>query len=667
MNGYIYETDIVAVDVDPDMDIDGGAFIQPFYYDLEAQTHFGTTDQIKAYYYSENAFNPSIIRFEEYVGYKNGTLPNFYEEWTVSSYYKGYNACNSVGELYKSDSDGLYFCSMLDKGDIRSSAPVALAPGFNPTYVVFRIPEVRHELKKTPDEQYKYACIAPDETEDKADETADMSFFEMDGCLYMLNGKDYLKFDGEKVVRVNSVDEAYVPTITISTPPTGGGTAYEDMNLLSNRFKQSFSSDGTALYRLSLKELNPAFVKVEVLGQEVTQGVDYTFDGEKRCVTFLEGHIPNNKTPNDVVIEAALSADNQDAEKNLQKIKQCRRAVLFGGDNDTRVFLYGSKEEPNAVYTSDIQKPSYFPENGFLKIGQETEAISGMVIQYNTLIAIKERSVWNISFSLQDGHATFPVRPINDHTGCVAPGSVALMQNNPVFLSGSGLYALIGSNVRDERNVSLLSQKINPLLLKRKDLPQAKAIVFQNKYYLCFQNDCFVYDIVRGVWTKYNNIPASQFCAIGNELYFGSETEGMLYRFKNTGHSSDYNDDGYPIYAYWKSKWINFGNDFFKKLVAKLFVSYKNEESCGFTAAYVTDAESGATLDNVVSGRINFAHVDFSRFSFLTTDASRHYVSKIKAKKCGALQLTIQNNEQNSALKLLSLGLKFVGQGEHKW
>ena len=48
--------------------------------------------------------------------------------------------------------------------------------------------------------------------------------------LYILDGKALLVWDGETVQPVTAA--ARVPVLTIARPPTGGGTPYEDLNLL---------------------------------------------------------------------------------------------------------------------------------------------------------------------------------------------------------------------------------------------------------------------------------------------------------------------------------------------------------------------------------------------------------------------------------------------------
>ena len=66
--------------------------------------------------------------------------------------------------------------------------------------------------------------------------------------LYIFDGKEalvYGEFDGNKQIK-KLTDIAYVPTIIISRLPSGGGTVYEPVNLISRAWKESNQADGTS-------------------------------------------------------------------------------------------------------------------------------------------------------------------------------------------------------------------------------------------------------------------------------------------------------------------------------------------------------------------------------------------------------------------------------------
>lgn len=52
-----------------------------------------------------------------------------------------------------------------------------------------------------------------------------------------MDGASLLVYDGVNVTQPTP----YIPTLTVSNEPLGGGTPYEDFNLIGKGFKESFS------------------------------------------------------------------------------------------------------------------------------------------------------------------------------------------------------------------------------------------------------------------------------------------------------------------------------------------------------------------------------------------------------------------------------------------
>ena len=66
--------------------------------------------------------------------------------------------------------------------------------------------------------------------------------FVFNNVWYFKDGKHYLKYDGKTIENV----VGYIPTTTIARKPMGGGTRYEDVNMLSEYRKNSFLADGAS-------------------------------------------------------------------------------------------------------------------------------------------------------------------------------------------------------------------------------------------------------------------------------------------------------------------------------------------------------------------------------------------------------------------------------------
>ncbi len=79
------------------------------------------------------------------------------------------------------------------------------------------------------------------QTPDELNEVVSNSFI-YDDIWYFKDGKHYWKYDGTTVSEI----VGYIPTTTIARKPMGGGTKYEDVNMLSDYRKNSFLADGAS-------------------------------------------------------------------------------------------------------------------------------------------------------------------------------------------------------------------------------------------------------------------------------------------------------------------------------------------------------------------------------------------------------------------------------------
>jgi len=348
-------------------------------------------------------------------------------------------------------------------------------------------------------------------------------FFTMNYKCYIMDGTNFLVYDGTTVSAVT----AYIPTISISRLPAGGGTANEDFNLIGNKFKDSFSGDATAtVYQLSLTGLDGTTVTAVVGTTTITEGSGLTVDRTAGKVTFTTA--PATGT-NNVIITAGKTVSGF-----AERIKNCTFSIAFGGSNDTRMFLSGNPNMPEYAWRSGLYDPTYFPENGFYKY---PEKVRGFSKQYDYLVVHREGGIHQVTFQLSDaGVSSFPSKPVNDEVGTIATNSIQIIENNPVSLSKDGVYMLVASNVRDERNVQHLSLTIDRKLLLESSLNQAVSIDYDKKYWLALNGNVYVLDYAQkndvtpyGKWYIYNNVPASCFLELGRFLSFVSSTTVLVY------------------------------------------------------------------------------------------------------------------------------------------
>jgi hypothetical protein len=490
----------------------------------------------------------------------------------------------------------------------------------------------------------------------------EVSFFTLNNKCYILDGAKFFVYDGDTIKEV----DPYVPTIQMSKPPGGGGTAYEDFNLLGNKFKDSFSGTGTdTIFQLSLTGLDATAVTAQVGTSTINEGTGLTVDRVNGKVTFTTA--PASGT-NNVIITAGKTVSGY-----AERIKNCTFSIGFGGSNDSRIFLSGNPNMPEYVFRSGLLDATYWPENGYYKYITE---VKGFSKQYDYLVIEHLNGKQQVQYSMaSDGTVTFPSKPINDEVGTLASKSIQIIDNNPVSLSKDGVYTITATNVKDERNIIHISKKIDRLLLLETGLDEAISVDYDKKYWLSLNGHVYILDYSQktsvspfGEWYYFDNIPASQFIEMGGFLYFTSSKDGLVYRFHNdTNNVNSYSDDGEVIEAYWKSKALTFSADERLKTVDELFIGINPLSRTSVNVSYESDKMSvDLPSQNIKFAQFDFATMDFSNFSFRVSLFPKEFKQKVKAKKITHFQLKIENSILNEGLTVLSLGIKFQYGGTIK-
>lgn len=500
-------------------------------------------------------------------------------------------------------------------------------------------------------------------------------FYTFNNFCWIKDGTNYLRYDGTSVVTVASI--AYVPTLFISTPPAGGGTANENFNLLGAGFKQSFSGNGTATtFQLALTSLDATAVSAVVNGITILEGAGLTVNRTTGLVTFTVA--PTTGTNNVIITAFKTVSTNPDI------VNKCTDFVIFGGTNDTRVHWYGNSNMPNRVQHSGLFDPSYAPDLAFLLVGSDSSAVKKMVAQYDTCIILKgplltststtqnanENIIWAMSFDLSSGVASFPLKPLNNQINCISIDSVQLIQNNPTWLSSLGVQQLAGTNVKDERNTQHISFKIDRSadlnlsgLLDISTIANSVSADFDQKYILATQNatnDTFVFDYTLGSWLKWGNIKASCFLERGDGyLYFGNNTTGLVYKFLKSTDSLNFQDDGAAINCYIKTKLLDFDYPQYLKSVPKMWYHLKPASSTSADISYMTDnyTSVAGSFPSEFFNLFDYSLWDYANFTYLLSGFPQATQVKIKAKRFNYLQITVANPRIDESMGLLVLQL----------
>ncbi|MCT4545100.1 MAG: hypothetical protein N4A63_16340 [Vallitalea sp.] len=472
------------------------------------------------------------------------------------------------------------------------------------------------------------------------------TFFAYNDKLYILDGHEYYSWDGTTF----KVVEGYMPTLTISSKPTGGGELLEQKNLLTDWVKQSFSGDGsTKKFKLLEDNIQSDMVKAVVDGVNKVENTDFTVNRSTGEVTF---NAAPSALPNNTIITFKMKATS-----DREQIKKCKYAMFYGGSNDTRVHLWGNSNLPNRRIYSDLEngQPSaeYFPINGYTEIGSSQYTITDIVLQYDRQLIFTNSGTYYSYYTTINKKASFPVFPLNTSIGNKPFKSVQVIQNNPVSVY-DGVYEWISTNIRDERNANHISNRIQSAL---NDLDLAKAITFdyekESEYWLCVGSVVYIWNYRNDTWYVYDNIPALNFLTINGILHFATN-DGRIVKFDN----SKRNDNGVSINCIWEMGFCDFGHETMTKYMSKAWVSIKPASR---TSAYVewrTDKATSRNDTRFYYSLATFIHANFAHWSFNTNYNPQPIPKKMKAKKFIYFKLIVKNNTSDELLTLLSINLK---------
>ena len=495
------------------------------------------------------------------------------------------------------------------------------------------------------------------------------------GKLWIVTGSEYICYDG---TTASKSFDCYVPTITISRPPAGGGEPYEDVNMLTPYRKESFQTDGTStVFVLSGRIDNSGAVTVWIDDVEQTEG--FTVNRAQGKVTFSTApEAPEAGSADRVVIQYPHTVSGY-----ADRIAKCTIIGTYGLGGDNRVFLSGNPDFPNRDWMSGFEDPTYFPDLGFSVLGSEDTEIMGYlgIGGYQAIVKTdngKEPTIFFRSGSLSDsGAAVFTTTPAMSGVGAVAPGSFGNLLDDPVFVSGTGIFGVSMSDMSGQRVTQNRSYFVNAKLVKE-DLKSAEGITWDGKYLLAFPNGhCYVLDgrqeksyrsaaLGDFVYECYywENIPAVCWLCVGGELYFGTG-DGKICRFNSDDHTVNaYSDNGTAISAVWATKFDDDGTPgYYKTMIKKgCCVTLKPYSRSSGTVYFRTDKTEGtekpAAMDTM--DIFSFNDIDFSRFTFVSDDGPKEIFFNHKEKNYKRLQIIVRNDVLNEGFGVYQITKFYV-------
>ena len=443
--------------------------------------------------------------------------------------------------------------------------------------------------------------------------------FVYENVWYFKDGSNYLQYDGTTIKEV----EGYVPTTTIGRKPVGGGTKYEDVNMLSDYRKNSFLSDGASFdYYLDSVNIDTDFVPVVTVDGSVVDPIKYTVDYANGKITFI------NSAPN------APLTDGQD---NI--IVKYKKTVIGYKDNilkcsllqvfDNRVFFSGNAEYPNVVWHCSLNDPTYCSDLDYYREGLDSSQIRGLVAGNNALWVFREPSQANTTVFYHtptldaEYGKIYPSTHSSVTIGCT--GRAINFNDDIVFFSERGMEGISG-DVTTEQAVahrsSLVDRKLtaeagyNDMILEEWE---GYLLVFiGTKVYLADSRTAFTYE---------NHIEYDWFMwDIGKKITCTSVQGGILYLGTEDGVYT-LTDNEASVESYWVTPKDKF------KHPHKLKTTNKR----GCVAEATGDISVYAKLEDT----------DFELIGEYK-NVEDYFVSRIKRKKFKDIQLKFHSNTRFS-------------------
>ena len=374
------------------------------------------------------------------------------------------------------------------------------------------------------------------------------------GLWYFKDGINYLVFDGESIKEV----EGYAPTTSIGRKPSGGGTVYEDVNMLTGVRINTFLADGTSTeYYLDTTNIDREAVPVVTVdGVEVDS---FTVDYELGRITFETAPpVPLTDGQDNVTIKfRKIVAGYRD------RINRCTLLAVF----DNRVFFSGNPDYPNVIWHCSLNDPSYCSDLDYYNEGLDLAKVKGLVAGNNALWVFKEPSQANTTVFYHNPTIDaeygkiYPSTHSSIATGCV--GSAINFNDDIVFFSDRGMEGING-DVTTEQLVAHRSTAVDRKLISEENYQNMLLEEWEGYLMVFVGNRVYLADS-RATFTNGNHIEYEWFYwNLDKRITCTRVKDGILYLGTEDGIYT-LTDTECNVESYWTTPIDKFENPHYQK------------------------------------------------------------------------------------------------------
>lgn len=435
---------------------------------------------------------------------------------------------------------------------------------------------------------------------------------------YFKDGINYLQYDGQTIGEV----VGYVPTTSIGRKPSGGGTTYEDVNMLTGIRVNTFLADGESTeYYLDAQNIDSDF-----------QPLVFVNDVEVSSTTFevdvLAGKITFTKAP-----EEPLTVGQDNVRIKFRKtvagyrnrINNCTLLQVF----DNRVFFSGNQDYPNVVWHCSLNDPSYCSDLDYYNEGLDLSEVTGLVAGNNALWVFKEPSQANTTVFYHNPTIDseygkiYPSTHSSISTGCV--GKATNFNDDIVFFSERGMEGING-DVTTEQVVAHRSSLVDRKMTAENGYKDMLLEEWEGYLFVFIGDKVYLADS-RAKFDNENHVEYEWFYWHLSEVITCTKVhKGILYLGSKSGVYTLTDISG-DVVSYWTTPLDKFKHPHYQKTTNKRGCVV---EATGDISVYVktdkTDFELIGNYENV-------------------TD---YFTSRIKRKKFKDLQIKFQSDTRFS-------------------
>ena len=304
------------------------------------------------------------------------------------------------------------------------------------------------------------------------------------------------------------------------------------------------------------------------------------------------------------------------------------------------------------------------------------------------------------------GMDAFKSQLVNARVGCDVPNSIQLINNNLTwFNSKEGVCTLVSTSILDERNVRVISQKINRTnnlgvrgIIEydyKDEYADVVSADWDSKYFLVFpvSGTCYMWDYGISPYTYYegqkndasglswfifDHFYIKEFCKYDKRLLFLSDFEKTV-EYEGNDVSLDYTNDilqlnesfvdldyigsgqGNAIEAYYMTPFLQFDAVEYLKNVKELFVQCRGDTASVIDIYYYTDGDNEPEQDNEsirIGGRL-WKKFEWDTFQWLIVAWAYVFRRKCNLKKIQMASFLFYNNEVARDMSISHIGVSY--------